>query len=90
MLEAKNAQEQNLLDRSAEYISDALGLNYTVRNVQVVNGRKTEVKTSGVITHVEPGYFKYTTRRVMLVFKVTMECGANKTVREFNLSTLPR
>ena len=90
MLEAKNVQEQNLLLRAPAYMADAIGLNYTVRNVQVINGRKTEVKTSGVITKVEPGYFKYSGRSVVLVFKVTMECGLNKTVREFNLSILPR
>lgn len=43
----------------------------------------------GTIVAVEPGDFHYTGRSVSLLFKVTMECGENKTRRTFQLSQLP-
>ncbi len=45
--------------------------------------------TRGVITNVEFGYWTYTARAIQMVFKVTMECGSAKAVKQFHVQKVP-
>lgn len=75
-------QEQNLIERLPQYRGRAIGQRLTVQESK-------HMATNGIITDVQFGRFKYTGRSVMLVFKVSMECGTNRVPREFFLTRIP-
>ena len=77
------AQEQTLLNRAQPMFARAVGQQFTIRTDKTVT-------VTGTITKVELGYFKYTGRAVSMIFKVTMECGVNKTLRSFNVAKIPQ
>ena len=77
------AQEQQLLDRAQPMFARAVGKQFTIRTNKTVT-------VTGTITKVEVAYFKYHARSVQTIFKVTMECGVNKTVRSFNVAKIPQ
>lgn len=75
--------ERSLIERSKATCARAVGLNFTIRTSKTVT-------VTGKIVSVEFGRFNYSGRTVTLVFKVTMECGANKTLREFFVTRVPQ
>ena len=58
-------------------------------------GAKMRVSTDknmsivGIIKDVEFGFWQENLRSLQLVFKVTLECGTNKTLREVTVSEVP-
>ena len=76
-------REQSLLEKASRLMLDCIDCEYTVRTAKTVT-------VKGVITACEFGYFKYTTSAMKVVFKITMKCGLNETLREFHVTTLPR
>jgi hypothetical protein len=78
-----SAKEQALLVKGSQMMIDCIGCEYTVRTSKTVT-------VKGVIRACEFGYFQYTGSAIKGVFKITMECGLNKTLREFFVSNLPR
>lgn len=43
----------------------------------------------GIIKNVEFGFWQENLRSLQLIFKVTLECGINKTLREVTVSEVP-
>jgi hypothetical protein len=83
MTKALTAQEQNLLARAEPMYARAVGKQMTIRTSKTVT-------VTGTIVKAEFGFFDYKARSVGLVFKVTMECGVNKTLREFTVAKIPQ
>ena len=63
--------------------AEAVGADFTVRTSKTCT-------VSGTILEAGFGRFERTHRSIYVVFRVLMECGANKTPREFWVKTLPR
>ena len=77
------AAHNKLLAKIVPMCENAIGQSFTIRTDKTVT-------VSGKIVKAEFGRFRYTGKSVGVVFKVTMECGANKTLREFFVSKIPQ
>ena len=77
------AAERDLIARSKPTAARAVGKEFTVRTDK-------NVTVTGTIISAEFGRFYYTGRTVSVVFRIVMECGANKTHREFFVRKVPQ
>ena len=75
--------ERSLIDRTKPMCARAVGKEFTIRTDK-------NVTVKGTIISAEFGRFHSTGSSVGVVFRVVMECGANKTHREFFVRKLPQ
>lgn len=75
--------QRDLINRSASTAARAVGKEFTVRTDKTVT-------VTGTIISAEFGRFHYSGRSVSVVFRIVMECGANKTHREFFVRKVPQ
>lgn len=75
--------ERKLMDSTSSMCARAVGQDFTIRTDK-------NVTVTGKIVSAEFGRFHYTGRNVGVVFKLVMECGANKTLREFFVRRIPQ
>lgn len=75
--------ERSLMERTKPQCVRAVGKEFTIRTDK-------NVTVTGTIVSAEFGRFYYTGRSVGVVYKLVMECGANKTLREFFVRKIPQ
>lgn len=75
--------ERDLIERTKPMCARAVGQDFTIRTDK-------NVTVTGKIVSAEFGRFHYTGRSVGVIFKLVMECGANKTLREFFVRKIPQ
>lgn len=80
-------EDQLLLEKSNRLGKDAVGKSFTIKLAE--SGRANKVTVTGIIVECGFGYFKRTSSKVSVVFKVVMECGPNKVRREFHVLKVP-
>lgn len=76
-------EQQKLVNGTAAMCARAIGKEFTIRTDK-------NVTVTGTIVTAEFGRFHYTGRHVGVVFKLVMECGLNKTLREFYVKKIPQ
>ena len=75
--------ERDLIARAKPTAERAVGKEFTIRTDKTVT-------VTGTIISAEFGRFQYSGRTVSVVFRIVMECGANKTHREFFVRRVPQ
>lgn len=86
LLKPSNYHEARLLAKAPALIERAIGKTVKVRSAKLPRN----VTVSGSIIAAYPERFYYTARSVTLIFRVTVEAGANKAHHCFSLRSLPQ
>lgn len=79
--------EQDLINRANNIGKQAVGNNFTIKLAE--SGRANQVTVTGKIVECGFGYFRNTRSKQIAIFKVVMECGANKVLRTFHVQRVP-
>jgi len=86
------AQEQDLIDRANAMGKRAIGNKFTIKLTE--KGRANKVTVSGTIVECGFGYFSkkhnLVGTRTSAIFKVVLEVGPNKILREFHVASIPQ
>lgn len=86
LLKATTSNEHKLLCRAPAICERAIGKQFSVRSYKLPRN----VSVTGIIVAAEPASFHYTRCSVSLLFRVTIEAGANKTRHVFVVKSLPQ